>query len=87
LGVIYAAMGKIEDARKVLEQHEEKGIRNLGMADLYFMLGENEKGYEILESLYEDHNFWVIYINLKPLYDRVRSEERFQNLLEKIGLN
>ncbi|MBN2200267.1 MAG: protein kinase, partial [Candidatus Aminicenantes bacterium] len=84
-GTIYASQGNFEKARQVLQQLEDLGEKSTGLASLYFKLGDEEKGFQMLEELYRDHNTWIIYINSLPDFDRVRHEPRFQDLLERIG--
>jgi len=85
IGMIYAREGDMEKARQVLRQLELNGEKSTGLSRLYFILGEKEKGYRMLEDLYNDHNTWVIYINSLPDFDQIRQEQRFQDLLKKIG--
>lgn len=87
LGLIYVKMGNLDKARKILRELEDKNIRGSGTAQLYFALGENEKGFEMLEEMYETHDTWLIYIHCLPEFDNVRSLPRFKNLIKKIGLD
>jgi tetratricopeptide (TPR) repeat protein len=84
-GMIYTSSGDMERAREVLRQLEIFGEKSTGLARLYFRLGEKEKGYQMLEDLYNDHNTWIIYINSSPDFEMVRHEPRFQDLLKRIG--
>jgi len=86
-GMIYARTGDLEKAKRVLRRLELKGEKSTGLARFYFLLGEKEKAYQMLEDLYHDHNTWIIYINSLPDFDMVRHEQRFQDLLKKIGFN
>jgi adenylate cyclase len=85
IGMIYASKGDQEKARQIMQQIEASGEKSTGLVRLYFKLGEKEKGYQMLEELYQDHNTWIIYINSLPDVDQVRHEKRFQDLLKKIG--
>jgi len=85
VGLIYARMGEMERSQQVLARLEKLGVKSTGLARLYFALGKKDKGYQMLENLYRNHNTWVIYINCHPDFDQVRHDARFQDLLKKIG--
>ncbi|HER40303.1 MAG TPA: hypothetical protein ENO10_03695 [Salinimicrobium catena] len=87
LGLIHVKMGEIDKAREILQELENKNIKGSGTAQLCFALGENEKGFKILEEMYENHDVWVIFIHSYPWFDNVRSLPRFQDLIKKIGLD
>ncbi len=40
----------------------------------------------VLEKAYAGRNGGLIYLPMNPMYDPVRSDPRFQNLLRRIGL-
>jgi len=84
-GIFYARIGEIEKSKEVLLQLQSRGTKNVGLAQLYFELGEINNGFEVLEELYEAHDHWIIYININSSYDSVRSDPRFQDLLKRIG--
>ena len=84
-GIIRVRMGEMEKARKILRRLEILGEKSTGLSRLYFVLDEKEKGYQILEEMLDGHDTWIIFINSNPDFDQVRYEERFQNLLRRIG--
>jgi serine/threonine-protein kinase len=54
-------------------------------ASFYARLGEKEQALALLEKAYEQKDAYVA--NLKsPIYDSLRSEPRFQDLIRRIGL-
>lgn len=50
------------------------------------LLGDAEGALDELEQAYEQRNVNLIYIGVDPVYERVRSHPRFQQLLGKMGL-
>ena len=84
-GIIYVRMGEMEKARQILQRLEALGEKSTGLSRLYFVLGEKEKGYQILEDMLDIHDTWITFINSNPDFYQVRHEERFKNLLRKIG--
>jgi hypothetical protein len=53
----------------------------------YSGTGQNERVLELLEKAYAEHSNTVVSIKVDPIYDPVRKEPRFQDLLRKLGLN
>ena len=61
-------------------------VKDLYLAHFHFRLGELDAGFQALESAYTKHETEVIYLNVDPQWDDVRSDPRFQNLLRRMGL-
>jgi len=53
----------------------------------YAGIGEKEKAFEWLEEAYEVRSYFMTTIGVEPAFDDLRSDPRFDELLEKIGLN
>jgi hypothetical protein len=41
---------------------------------------------EYLEKSFEEHSHWLIYLHLDPGMDGLRSDPRFLELLQRVGL-
>lgn len=61
-------------------------VKDLYIALFHFRLGELDAGFQSLESAYTKHDTELIYLNVDPQWDSVRSDPRFQALLRRIGL-
>jgi TolB-like protein/DNA-binding winged helix-turn-helix (wHTH) protein/Flp pilus assembly protein TadD len=84
----YAAMGRRKDAVELLDElkkHSNPGYSGASeIAAVYVALGENDKAMTWLEQGFEERfNPGVL---LRPGFDPIRSDPRFQNLLHRIGL-
>jgi tetratricopeptide (TPR) repeat protein len=55
------------------------------VASFYAQLGENDQAFAFLEKAYQQRETDVIYLN-SPIYDPIRSDPRFQDLMRRIGL-
>ena len=86
-GIVYTKMGQIEKARHVLEVLEARESKGIGMAELYFALGDIDKGFQILENMYQNRDMWISFIKIRPGLDVVRSDLRFKDMLKRIGLD
>ena len=50
------------------------------------ILGETDRAIGLLESIYEHHAFHVLFMPISPEYDSIRSDPRYQNILDRLGL-
>jgi tetratricopeptide (TPR) repeat protein len=88
LGYAYAVAGRRAEAQKVLDQLSERAkqkyVPGTDMARVYAGLGEKDKAVEWLKKAYEEHS--VANIKMNPVYDPLRSDPRFQDLLRQMNL-
>ena len=91
LGHAYAVAGKTNEARKLIEdmiKRREKGeyIRPDQIATIFVGLGDKDQAFKWLEEAYHERIEELILMNVDPIYDSIRSDERFIALLGKMGL-
>ena len=91
LGTAYAAAGRKPDAQKVLDKLNElskqKYVPAVYRTAIYAVLGEKDKAFEWLEKGYEDRAIYNIKAMAQaPLYDPLRSDPRFADLLRRMNL-
>jgi hypothetical protein len=48
-------------------------------------MGEIDKASEWLEKTFEDQEAWLDLLKVEPMYDNLRSDPRFQAILEKMN--
>src|SRR5712692_7378233 len=91
LGHAYAVSGRREEAMRLIEELKgwsERGYDPLVMIALVHAgLGQNDEAMRWLEKAYQAHSARLIQQSLKagPLWDALRSDARFQDLLRRIG--
>ncbi len=89
LGYIYALAGQQAEAEKVLVELEglstETYVPPYGRAAIYAGLGNTDKAMEWLGRAFEERSF-LAWIKMDPVFDGVRDDERFGDLLERLGL-
>ena len=57
------------------------------MAKIYSGLGDKEQGFDALERAYEDRSIVsVAYLKTNPMFDPLRSDPRFKELLRRTNL-
>ncbi|MBA3784016.1 MAG: hypothetical protein H0X15_00510 [Acidobacteria bacterium] len=58
----------------------------LGNAQKYTFLGDKEKALDNLEKAFESRAFLMVFVKADPLFDSLRSEPRYQEILRKMNL-
>ena len=56
------------------------------VAGVYTRLGEEEHAFEWLEKAYSAHDGWLVYLKVDPVFDHLRSDPRYADLLRRMGL-
>jgi serine/threonine protein kinase/Tfp pilus assembly protein PilF len=90
LGLACAAAGRIEEARKLLEElkarNQKTSVQPCCFAWIYLGLGEFETVIDWLEKMVDVRDANFFHIGVDPTWDSVRSHPRFQALLRKMKL-
>jgi TolB-like protein/DNA-binding winged helix-turn-helix (wHTH) protein/Tfp pilus assembly protein PilF len=90
LGHAYGVSGDKTHARQILNELKALAARqyvpSYDIAIVYLGLGEKEEAYRWLEKALDERSAWMVYLNMDPRLDRLRSEPRFNDLVRKVGL-
>ncbi len=90
VGVAYALAGKKTEALRIISQLQrvsrERYVSPYGLAQIYAALNDNEQTFTSLHAAYDDHAVWMSYLAVDPVFDRFRSDQRFQDLLRRLAL-
>ncbi len=90
LGHCYARWGKKDRARKLLAELEQLARRRyvpaFDIALIHIGLDDRDRAFHWLEQAYRDHDGWLVWLKVDPLFDSLRSDPRFIALLKKLGL-
>ena len=92
LGYAYAVSGRRAEAQRVLDKlnqlSKRKYVREKAGAALCVGLGDNGKAFEWLEKGYEERSIGLGGVDIKvdPIFDPLRSDPRFANLLRRMNL-
>jgi TolB-like protein/DNA-binding winged helix-turn-helix (wHTH) protein/Tfp pilus assembly protein PilF len=82
--------GHAEDARRALAQLEQvsasRADRTVTLLIAYSGTGQKERVIELLQNAYSEHSNAVLQIKVEPMYDPIRSDPRFVDLLRRVGL-
>ena len=61
-------------------------FEGVGIAETYATLGEVDRTLRTLEGAYRQREGGLILLNADPRFDSLKSDPRFQQLLQRIGL-
>lgn len=90
LGNVYARSGQTQAARRIIRQLEtdvrRDGIGRYEIALVYAGLGEKNQAFQWLQAAYQAHDVGLVYLRVDPCLDPLRSDPRFANLLQSVGL-
>ena len=87
----YAQAGRRKDALRLLEElkmHRKMGYVPAGaFVNAYLGLGDNQQAFIWLEQAYKEHSNTLQLLKVDPLFDPIRGDPRFTDLLRRVGLS
>lgn len=89
-GHFYAMLGESEKAKEVLELLEERATSTYVpaylVARVHLGFGDNDQVFEWLNKACDERYGYLAYLNVDPMFDNVRSDPRFAELVSRVGL-
>ena len=73
-------------AELLIERSRTTFVTPWQIGTLYTRAGKKDKALEWLEKAFEARDGNLIYLSVDPIFDYLRSDPRFQNLLRKMNL-
>jgi hypothetical protein len=49
-------------------------------------LGDYNDAFKLLEKGYANHEYALVYLKVDPYWDDIRSDPRFHNFVQRVGL-
>ena len=88
-GQVFGLAGRRDEALTLLHELDRRVVENgytytSYMAFIYIGLGENEKALELLEKGFNDKDFVLVWLKVHSMFDPLRSNEQFKQLLMKM---
>ena len=90
LGYAYGKAGRVDDARKMLDDLEDRAKKEpvpvYEKALVYLGMGDKDNTFRSLEEAYKIRYLNLINLGIDPMFDELRSDPRFISLVQRIGL-
>jgi hypothetical protein len=84
------ARGDMAQARRVLAEEVAQAERGEITAAILvshaIRIGDYNLAMNWLERSYDHHDYWLLFMNVDPEADPVRSDPRFQTMMKKLGV-
>ncbi|HTO85907.1 MAG TPA: protein kinase [Thermoanaerobaculia bacterium] len=91
LGYAYAAASRRAEALQIVEKLKERSreqyVPPAMVAGVLSSLGEKDQALAWLEKALDERDPWLTSLKVEPMYDALRSDPRFVDLLHRVGLN
>ena len=90
LGHAYAVSGSRAEAQKILDGFLTRSKRGYfpawAIATVYIGLGDKDQAFDWLGKAVEERGEYAVWLKTDPLYDPLRSDPRFPDLLRRLNL-
>ncbi len=90
LGQAYAVSHQQSAARKILDdlkaRSQQTYVQPMWIAVIHAGLGEKDEAFDWMQKAYDDRSAWLVYLKVDPLFDPLRSDPRFADMLRRVGL-
>jgi adenylate cyclase len=77
------ALATLDELRRISKPKDPEPIR---VAMVHIGLGETDRAFEWLQKALEAHDWQMALLKAEPTFDDLRSDPRFEALLERVGL-
>lgn len=88
LGHAYGIAGDRAKGMAILSELKQRSEREfvgpLHIALVHLGLDERDQAIQYIEKAYAERDAYIVFLNRHPIYNRLRSDQRFQAILEKL---
>ena len=88
-GFVFGNAGRVEEAQAELDYFIELSRKEfvwpIIFTFIYAGMGDIDKAIEWLERTYEQREGWINQIQVEPMFDNLRSDPRFQNIIDRLN--
>ena len=86
----YALAGRRDEALKIIQElkkfSERKHVAPTVMAGIYGALGDKNRAFAFLNKAFDERDFVLIMLKTEPMFDPLRTDPRFAELVRRVGL-
>src|SRR5579872_3666200 len=90
LGHAQARAGNRADAEKILRELKDRSARTyvqpVWISAILAALGRNDEAVQWLRMGLGDRSVWLIYLKADPIFDGLRTDPRFIDVVKQVGL-
>lgn len=87
---VHALAGRRSEAERFMKEldamSKERYVSPYFGAMIYAALGDKDHAMKGLERVYDEKSYYVVWLKIDTIFDPLRNEPRFQDLLKRIGL-
>jgi serine/threonine protein kinase/tetratricopeptide (TPR) repeat protein len=91
LGHAYAVSHREAEARKILQQlidrSQQTYVQPVWLAAICLGLNDRDQAFMWLQKAYQDRSAWLVNLKADPMFDPIRSDPRFVDLVRRVGLS
>jgi TolB-like protein/class 3 adenylate cyclase/Flp pilus assembly protein TadD len=91
IGYVDGLLGKRAEAQKIIDELTARSAREyidpVLIAFIYIPLGDKEQAFAWMEKGYQERSGQILWLKVEPLFDPLRSDPRFKDLVHRIGLD
>jgi eukaryotic-like serine/threonine-protein kinase len=89
LGFAYGKTGRQAEAQRLVDEmlslSQKRYVSPALIAIVQIGLGNKDKAFDWLDKACTDRSDWMIFLSTDPLFDPLRTDPRFGNLLRRVG--
>jgi serine/threonine protein kinase/tetratricopeptide (TPR) repeat protein len=89
IGYVYGRMGRTTDAHKVIadlqDQLKTGYVAPTNFVTVYIGLSDKDQAFAWLEKGFQQRDFWITFLKGEPIFDPLRSDPRFQDLVRRVN--
>jgi tetratricopeptide (TPR) repeat protein len=90
LAYAHARLGERSQALRLLDElkapAKQTSVDAFSFAVIYLGLGDKDQAFALLEKAYQERSSSLLDLKVDPLWDPLRSDPRFADLLRRVGL-
>jgi hypothetical protein len=79
-------LGAVRALNKLAILSKHTHVPSISFALVYLGLGDNDQAVTWLEKAYGERSDFLLVLRVDPLFDALRPDPRFQDLIHRIGL-
>jgi TolB-like protein/tetratricopeptide (TPR) repeat protein len=91
IGYLDGLLGKRAEAQKIIGELTARSaneyIDPCLLAFVYIALGDKDQAFAWMEKAFKERSGWILWLQVEPQFDPLRSDPRFKDLVHRIGLD